>query len=157
MQRPANDINWVSVLAYLFIGGGLTALSGFFAIDGYLPTTLAAAFLFVTLGGAAYLFFMRDGGRGWRWLAALSWLAGLATLFFHMMWQGWLHPALGMAVACFLAAAVILGVASRRRERREQQIGWQALGSLPEQNDEEPVTLSAAEHEAMMAQQRRGG
>src|SRR5690606_32325935 len=158
VQRPANQINWVSVLAYLFIGGGLTALSLFLAVEYILRTGLAAAFLFMTLGGAAYLFYLREGGRGWRWLAALWWVGALATLFLHMMVEGWLHPALGMAVGCFLAAAVVLGVAGRRREKRlQREIEFQALGSRADYADEEPVALSAAEHEAMMAQQRRGG
>lgn len=110
VEKPLARINWLSILTYLLLAGGLSALTVYLILEMFLDVTLAIALLLGVLGGIAYAFFEYDEGRGWRFVAALNWLGAIATLSVYLVIAGWLHPTLAVAIYAFLAAGAILYV-----------------------------------------------
>lgn len=110
MKGSLTRINWLLVLVYLFLAGGLSAMTVYLTAGALLDTALALTLLFGLLGMIAYAFYVRDEGRGWRFVAALNWLGTLSALTVYLIVAGWLDTALAVAILCFLAAGVLLYV-----------------------------------------------
>jgi len=110
LEKPQARINWLSILIYVLLAGGLSALTVYLILEVFLEVALAIALLLGVLGAIAYAFFEYDEGRGWRIVAALNWLGALASMTVYVVLAGWLHPTLAVAFYAFLAAGVILYV-----------------------------------------------
>lgn len=119
-KSPIIRINWMHVLAYLFMEGGVAALTLFLAIEvpmyGAAGPTVPLLFAAVTSGMVAFTFYLRERGIGWLVLAGLPWSAAGALGLLWMSIEGWLHPALLLALMAFGVAGVVLHFASKRKD-----------------------------------------
>lgn len=135
-EGSPGKINWLLIVVYLLLGGGLSALTVFLTAEAQVHTALALALLFAALGGIAYAFDVSGGGRGWRIVAVTGWAAAFITLIIYLAVVGWLHPALTAALFCFLLGGGLLAAFSRRRSARARAlragVQWQKLGDMPE-------------------------
>lgn len=122
MEKPLAKINWLLILVYLLLAGGVTALTVYLTVEALLDVALAIALLFAVLGVIAYAFFEHDEGRGWRFVAALNWLGALLSMTVYITVAGWLHPALAAAIYAFLAAGVILYVGFLRNNAKGREL-----------------------------------
>jgi hypothetical protein len=122
VEKPLARINWLSMLVFLLLAGGLSALTVYLTVEAFLDVALAIALLFAVLGGIAYAFFEHDEGRGWRVVAALNWLGALASMTVYVTVAGWLHPALAAAIYAFLAAGLVLYVRFRRNNAKGKEL-----------------------------------
>lgn len=122
MEKPLTRINWLSILIYLLLAGGLSALTVYLTVEAFLDVALAIALLFAVLGVIAYAFFEYDEGRGWRFVAALNWLGALLSMTVYVTVSGWLHPALAAAIYAFLAAGAILYVRFLGKNAKDKEL-----------------------------------
>lgn len=115
MEKQPMKINWVLILVYLLLLGGLVALTVFLTSAMNLHVALGLAALFTVLGAIALAFFARGEGRGWRWVGTGAWLGALIALAVYAVVIGWLPPAVAIATLCFLAAGTLVYVFTRRQ------------------------------------------
>ena len=145
------SIPWIVILVYVLLGGGLSALAVFLATFAGIDPALTLALLFTGLGSIAYLFLHRYGGRGWRWLAWAWWLSALVSAFIYVMIVGWVHPALGIAVLCFVAGGLLLYLLNRRNDADARAlkaaIDWRRLGEDHPAEHVDADELTPAERE----------
>lgn len=134
-------INWLLLLFYLLVVGGLSSLTVF--LTSVLDTALALTLLFGALGGIAYAFSLWDGGWGWRAITALTWPGALISLIIYLTVMDWLHPALAIAILLFLLAGGLMYFLARRQNRAVRapaaQVRWEKLGSFPERTEPNPA------------------
>jgi hypothetical protein len=157
MRKLLQSINWWLVLVYTLLIGGTSALTVFLAVETSMHVALAITFLFTALGGLAYAFLLSDGGKGWRILMVLNWLAAMITLMVYVMIMDWLHPALAIALLLFLSAGVLLYVMNQRKSADgrllKARVEWEKLGGGSEHAWQEEE-LSPAERDVPLP--RRG-
>jgi hypothetical protein len=132
-------VNWLYILAYSLLSGGIVTLSIYLATDTPLDAALALAIMFGLLGAAAYGFHVVSTSRGWKWLAYFWWMGAAFLGWLALMIEDWLDPAIGLAGMFFAMAAVVMAFAMRRRttkpDRREGSVSeWRSLGTGAERD-----------------------
>lgn len=145
-RRRKWRINWLLLLVYLLLSGGVSALIVFLTTENILDVALALALLFALLGAIAYGFSWWDGGRGWRWMAAAWWGGTLITAVIYLAVMDYLHPALVAALFSFLLAGGLLYLLGRRQGRISHplpiQVRWEKLGTItPRTGNEDAETV----------------
>ena len=141
MEQKQGKFNWLLLVVFLLIAGGLVGLTVFAATELSLHVALALSALFAALGGVAYTFFLTDGGRGWRWLAGLDWFGAILIALIYVTVEGWLHPALTVASILFAAAGMLYYLINRSKDADARalnnRVKWEKLGRVPERADED--------------------
>lgn len=124
-------LNWMLLLIYLLMSGGLSALTVYVTSEGILHTALALGLLFIGLGGITASFTRLSNGLGWRILTGLTWTGGVLTLLIYLTIAGWLHPALLIASLLFVVAGVLFYIVTHRQPLSYQEptpVEWEPLG-----------------------------
>ena len=158
-KRGLPRINWLLVLIFLLVSGGLSSLTVFLA-EEILDTALTLALLFGALGGITYAFSVWDGGWAWRATSALAWIGAVITFTIYLMTQRWLHPALGISMMLLAAAGTMLYILYRVRGHNIHVEGtpvqrWDKLGHIPEQTGSEETDLAEHNERSRPAVDRR--
>lgn len=137
LRRFTASVNWVLLLLYLLVIGGMSTLVVYLTGVIGIATSLALGIMFTVLGGLAAGFFAVDRGRAWPVVAALNGVGAAITFFLYIIWVGWLDISLAMTLLAFLiAGGIVVWVYQRRRQRPVETYlppaEWEALGSRGE-------------------------
>ncbi len=136
MNEHTKKINWPLILVYLLMTGGFIALTVFLAEDLWMPVALAITALFGMMGLTSFVFQHTEGGRGWRYVTWLNWVAALIALTVFLVEDLYLPVSLALATLFFLSAGLLFYVVYRRKDadarplknRNNRRIKWRQLG-----------------------------
>lgn len=150
MERKPRRVNWLLLLVYLLLIGGMVALIVFLTSAGLLATALAIALLFASLGGIAYAFFLRGEGWGWGAITVINWVSALIAFTVYVTETGLIPTELALAALFFLAAGILLYLPLRRRRSVKARalnggVQWEPLGGTSRQAAQ--AELSPAERD----------
>jgi len=136
VRRFLASINWVLLLIYLLVSGGMSALVVYLTARAGMDVALALGIMFTVLGGLAAGCFAVDRGRAWPVVAALNGLGAAITFFLYIILAEWLDVALAMTLLAFLIAGGVFAWVYRQRQRPvetfEPPTEWEALGTRGE-------------------------
>jgi len=119
LQRKARlyDVLLTSavVLVYLLLLGALTTFTVFLAEA--INVALALLLLFSALAGLAQAFFVWNGGRYWRWVVGIMFVAALICLLVYIPTSNIMPTTIALSITLVLSACllVVLLVMLRRR------------------------------------------
>jgi hypothetical protein len=90
------------------------------------------------LGMTSFIFQHSEGGRGWRYLAWLNWVAAMIALTVFVVEEDYLNVALALSALFFISAGLLLYVVYRRKDADARplnngRIRWRKLGEYEEE------------------------
>jgi len=131
-QKPRKKFNWVLVLIYVLLLGGLIGLTVFLIEEIYVDVALAISLLFGLLGGIAYSFHLNKEGIVWLILTILEWIGALIGLTVYVIEENILDVSLAIAMLFFIAAGLLIYTVYRRGDADGRSLAegirWRKLG-----------------------------
>lgn len=122
LQRKSRRFNLVTQLlllvVYLLLMGGLITFTVF--VTEVIHVALALALLFAMLGGMAYAIFIWYGGKFWRYLSYIMWLAAAISFVIYPAVAEIVHPAITVMTMLFLMAGGVIYLLYYLRGRSEE-------------------------------------
>jgi ABC-type Mn2+/Zn2+ transport system permease subunit len=156
-QKPRKKFNWLLVLIYLLLAGGLIGLIVFLVEEIYVDVALAISLLFGLLGGIAYSFHLNKEGIIWLILTILEWIGALIALTVYVVEENILHESLAIAMLFFIAAGLLIYTVYRRGDADSRSINegirWRKLGVSDEpewerEREENPAERDVPQYHA---------
>jgi hypothetical protein len=129
MKNLLQRINWLYILVYLLLSGGIFTMTVYLGANLPLNPALTLALMFGLLAATAYGFYAMDEGRGWKWLAIFWGIGAALNGWLFLMVEHYLDTAIGLAAFFFTAAALVMAYAVRRRAAKPQVAEQHSLGT----------------------------
>jgi hypothetical protein len=134
-------IRWGLILAFLLLTGGLSALTVLLTATYGVHAALALTGLFAAEGGLALGLGQAGGGRGWRALTGVFWLAAIITLTVLVTATGWIPTALALALWGLGVGGAVLRLSLGRRAAPRplrEGVTWEPLGNRAPESQANP-------------------
>jgi ABC-type Mn2+/Zn2+ transport system permease subunit len=156
-RKPRKKFNWLLVLIYLLLAGGLIGVTVFLTEEIYVDVALALSLLFGILGGIAYSFYLNKEGVVWLVLTILEWIGSLIGLTVYVVEENILDVSLAIAMLFFVAAGLLIYTVYRRGDADGRSLAegirWRKLGVSddPEwerEREENPAERDVANYHA---------